>query len=79
MRDSRIDHIEYFALRDRNKDEQDQASIEDLLPRVWLESNIFGRCRLPDIPMHAIAHSMIPEIMDFIHAVLQNGKIYKLC
>lgn len=74
VRDSRIDHIEYFALRDANKEEQDRASIKDLLPSVWLENNIFQRCRLPELPMHAIAHSMIPETMDFIHAVFTKWK-----
>ena len=81
IRDSLIAHIEYLAIRDRTRDddaeEEDKrtARLEDLVPLLWLEDiDCFSEFRLPDMPMHAIAHGMVPDVMDFVHRILSHWK-----
>jgi hypothetical protein len=83
IRDSRIASIEYLAMRDRDDSRNDDAeevdkrtaTLEELVPKLWLEEvDCFADFRLPDMPMHAIAHGMVPDVMDFVHRILSQWK-----
>ena len=70
---SRIDHIEHTASKDQKN--KTVSVLVDIVPKIWpTEFYCFGRCRLPDLGMHGIAHSMIPEVMDFVHRLFLHWK-----
>jgi hypothetical protein len=51
------------------------STIEDLVPSIWMDNvDCFSRCFHPDLPLHGVGHSMIPETMDFIHRILSHWK-----
>ncbi len=73
IKQSRVDHIEHLA----STDEQNgtYSTIEDLVPRIWMDNvDCFSRCIHPDLGLHGVGHSMIPETMDFIHRILSHWK-----
>ena len=46
-------------------------------PKVWaLMDDCFERFRLPDLPMHALAHGIIPDVMGIVHSILTHYKKY---
>ena len=68
---SRIDFINKRADEDRKK--QKMSNPESYLPQVWSSQyDMFKRFRLPDTPLHAIAHGMIPDVMDAIHQIFAH-------
>ena len=47
---------------------------DDLIPFVWtMIPDIFGiRCKLPEMPMHGLAHGIIPDVMNVLHRILAH-------
>ena len=51
-----------------------QSKPEKYTPKFWTLVDCFSRFRLPDLPMHGLAHGIIPDVMDVIHTILKNFK-----
>ena len=47
---------------------------DELIPFVWTMSpDIFGkRLKLPEMPMHGLAHGIIPDVMNVLHRILAH-------
>ena len=43
-------------------------------PLIWFYEDIFARNRVPDLPMHAVAHGMIPDLLDAYSQILAHWK-----
>ena len=53
-----------------------ESSVYEVMPKIWLGEtdyeDPFNHCNFPDLPLHAFAHGMIPDIMDAIHQILAH-------
>ena len=50
---------------------KEESEPEDYVPPLWSLVDCFSRFRLPDLPMHGLAHGIIPDVMDIIDTVLK--------
>ena len=74
VKGSRIDHIERIAVEDRINGQISDP--EEYQPKIWSLLDCFARFRLPDLPMHGLAHGIIPDVMDILHTILSHHKKY---
>ena len=70
--DSRIDKIINKAEEDRKHNRTSEP--EQYQPKIWTVIDCFDRFRLPDLPMHALAHGIIADCMDIIHQIFAHHK-----
>lgn len=69
----RIQIIDRIATEDwKNKT---HSSVEVYCPKIWLGKDCFDRCLFPDMPMHALAHGMGGDVMEFFHNIFTNFKV----
>jgi len=72
-----IEKIEETAFKDYRL--RTSSKPEEYLPGIFVEDfevDLFERNRLPDLPMHGLAHGIIPDTMDIVHVVLGHHKKY---
>lgn len=71
-----IDHISDQVEDDRKN--KRESPLDSFLPQIWLGATSyedpFWFCNFPDLPLHAIAHGMIPDVMDAVHQILAHWK-----
>ena len=72
VKGSRIDHIERIAVEDRKNDRISDP--KEYQPEFWSLLDCFARFRLPDLPMHGVAHGIIPDVMVILHTILSHHK-----
>ena len=72
VKGSRIDHIERIAVEDRINGRISDP--KEYQPEIWSLLDCFARFRLPDLPMHGLAHGIIPDVMDILHTILSHHK-----
>ena len=72
IKDYRIEIIDNCARHDRMHSKNSKP--QDYLLGIWFILNLWHRHYMPDIPMHAIAHGMIPDSMDVVHAIFSCWK-----
>ena len=66
--------VEQKAYDDR---EQERCTDPDgFIPQIWSLLECFDRFRFPDLPMHALAHGIVPDVMDIVHSILIHYKKY---
>ena len=77
INDKRIGIIMGKAVLDGN--ESTISDPETYLPEVWStedEHDIFQRYKLPDLPLHAIAHGIIDDVMEATKKIFSHWKKY---
>ena len=72
IKDYRIEIIDNCARYD--KIHKKNSTPKDYLLGLWFIVDLWRRHYMPDIPMHAIAHGMIPDSMDVIHAIFSSWR-----
>lgn len=70
-----VEKVEVKAYEDR--DEDCHRDPEEYMPEIWSQLEVFDRFRFPDLPMHALAHGIVPDVMDIIHSIFTHYKKYK--
>lgn len=68
----RIEIVDKIAEEDKKKNQISDPSTYE--PKVWSLVDCFARFRLPNMPMHGLAHGIIPDVMDIIHKILAHYK-----
>ena len=69
VKGSRVDIIIAKAEDDKNSGIHDPSSIDH---KTWNLIDCFGHYKLPDVPMHALGHGMIPDVMYLVQQVLSH-------
>ena len=69
-----VDRVTQLAKDDLNDKTQSEPS--EYEPKFWCQMDCFERFRLPDLPMHALAHGIIPDVMEIVHSILTHYKKY---
>ena len=57
------------AKLDKSRRIYNPAGVE---PPFWKLIQCFGRFKFPNLPMHGVAHGMIPDVMDIIHQIFSK-------
>ena len=68
VRQSRIKIIIEQAIADKKKGTVSKPEV--YCPQIWFCGDIYQK--LPDLPMHAVAHGMIPDVLDAISQIFAN-------
>ena len=69
----RIAIIDRIATEDRKN--KTHSSVEAYCPKIWLGKDCFDNCMFPDMPMHALAHGMGKDVIQFFHDIFTNFKV----
>ena len=64
--------IENIALNDREEDKFSPSN--KYVPEVWLRRDCFDHCMFPDMPMHALAHGIGGDVIQFFHEIFASMK-----
>ena len=64
-----------LQMADIDKKMQTIRDHSEYVPKIWLYyANLWANYMLADLPMHAIAHGMIPDCITAIHQIFANWK-----
>ena len=63
---------------EHDKKHKIESSVYEVVPKIWLGEtdyeDPFKHFNFPDLPLHALAHGIIPDVMDAIHQILANWR-----
>ena len=62
--------LDKLAVGDKDQDKVSDPSAYE--PETWSLVDLFRRFRLPDLPMHGLAHGIIGDVMDIISTILTS-------
>ena len=65
-----VDEVVNLAHEDLRNDACSEP--QKYIPKFWTLFDCFSRFRLPDLPMHGLAHGIIPDVMDINDKVLKR-------
>ena len=73
-----VENVERKAYEDMDADMDEERCTdpETYTPQIWSILECFDRFRFPDLPMHALAHGIVPDVMDIVHSILIHYKKY---
>ena len=67
---SLVDSVVKLALEDKI---HGRMSVKDkYVPKIWSHPGLYDKFKLPDLPMHALAHGMITDTMNIFHQILSR-------
>ena len=69
---ARRDIINEIATRDRK--EKTHTNPEGYIPKFWCYRDCFHGSLFPDMPLHALAHGMGGDVIEFFHGILTGFK-----
>ena len=67
---SLVDSVVKLALKD--KIHGSVSGKEKYVPKIWSHPGLYDKFKLPDLPMHALAHGMITDTMNIFHQILSR-------
>ena len=62
--------VESLARSDRDNGTVSNPS--DIEPGIWNAIDVFSRFRMPDLPMHGLAHGIVPDSDNIIQTIFKN-------
>ena len=68
VKKSLVDSVVNRALEDRDRGVTSQK--EQYVPKIWSLPGLYDKFKLPDLPMHALAHGIITDTMNIFHQIL---------
>ena len=75
--------VELDQAKQTTDDPKDYVRPEDgakYEPKIWSLIDCFDRFRMPELPMHGLAHGIIPDVIEIIHSILSHyGKLTAFC
>ena len=70
VKKSLVDSVVNLALEDRIYGRTSQK--EQYVPKIWSLRGLYEKFKLPDLPMHALAHGIITDTMNIFHQILSR-------
>ena len=70
VKKSLVDSVVIRALEDRIHGVTSQK--EQYVPKIWSLRGLYEKFKLPDLPMHALAHGIITDTMNIFHQILSR-------
>ena len=72
---ARRDIIYDFAMNDRAQNKHTKPDDDEgYIPGIWRHGDCFDNCLFPDMPMHALAHGIGGDVIEFFHGILTGFK-----